>query len=749
MDLDPDLLKELISIFKSELSEQSQVMTEGLLKLEKNNLSDDEYHKTIDAIFRSAHNIKGASKGIGVTDVGDISHHLETLFSSFRDKTKTVTPDIIDICLDAVDKLELAMQAYIEKTPLPFDLQTILNGLAQGSVGQAVASTTVSKPSTVASKVAKPKKIAPEDRQLESSVGSRESIRVSIDNLDRVSALMEEIQVNKIAIGENYKKFSNIALKIKKLDKIWKESQVDSACLDYASSDSQKKMLGMGNDEVIEIQTSTEQLNKIMQTRLNELTLLSNSLQDEIRMLRLVPANTLFRNFPRLVRSLAHDLHKKVELEIKGDDVKMDKMVLESLYDPLIHLLRNAIDHGIESLEVRNKNGKTNTPMISMNVVDEGNEILITIHDNGAGIDISKVKKTAESKNILSTTEMNLMQERDILDLIFRPGFSTKDIITSVSGRGIGLDVVKSNITDIKGSVSVETELGKGTTFYLRVPLTLSSERGLMVRAYGQSFVIPTSSIERVLTLNPQEVVEVEASQAVMLDGIPIPLRTLATLLDLKKADVVRSQQVSIVVIKKGWHTLALLVDEIMGEFEIVIKPLQSPLTNMNCIAGGTLSSSGSVIIVLNTSDIIKTALDAGRSARVALDENSTVRIESKPHVLVVDDSITTRALEQNILENKGYKVTVAVNGKDAWELLQRQAFALLITDINMPIMDGFSLTERVKQNEKLRDLPVVIVTSLGSDAEKKRGIEVGANAYIVKNEFESDALLEIVSQLI
>ncbi|MFN7097412.1 MAG: response regulator, partial [Gammaproteobacteria bacterium] len=490
------------------------------------------------------------------------------------------------------------------------------------------------------------------------------------------------------------------------------------------------------------------QLNKNMRIQINELSILSNGLQDEVRTLRLIPANTLLQTMPRYVRDLAVKLNKKIDFEIKGDDVKIDKIVLEGLQDPLTHLLRNAIDHGIEESGVREKSGKTTTGHICIDIRDDGGQILIKVEDDGAGIDVKKIAKKAVKKKLITQAELANMNDNDILNLIFRPGFSTKEDVTQLSGRGVGLDVVKTNIENMKGSVNVATEVGKKTVFLLRVPLTLASERGLVIRCSGQLFVVPTYAVERVLISNLKDIVEVEASQAILLDNHPIYLLTLADILQLEKIESITPEQISVVVLKKAGLTVALAVDEIIGEREIVIKPLHAPLHNIRYIGGCTLSGNGEVIVVLNADDIVNVAFHIVNSSRIIIqteDEKTII----KPHILVVDDSITTRTLEKNILESKDYQVTVAVDGKEAWEILQKQSFSLLITDVNMPQMDGFALTKLVRQNNKLQNLPVIIVTSLGSDEEKVRGLEAGANYYIVKNEFESGALLTIVEQLL
>jgi chemotaxis protein histidine kinase CheA len=339
------------------------------------------------------------------------------------------------------------------------------------------------------------------------------------------------------------------------------------------------------------------------------------------------------------------------------------------------------------------------------------------------------------------------MSESDIVDIIFMPGFSTKNIVTNISGRGVGLDVVKSNMVGLKGHISVESRLGVGTTFTLRVPLTLSSERGLFVQCGDQKLVLPTNYIERVMLSRFDDIVSVSGGQAIIIDNHTIPCCRLANVLRLPLYNTSDNEFPTIIVSNSN-YSIAFFVDKILGEREMIVKSFQPPMNNIKYVSGATLLEHNELAMVLNVDDLIMSALNTKQKVLV-----QEVKVEKqqdeKLHILVVDDSITTRTLEKNVLENKNYQVTTAVNGQEAWDLLQKQRFALMITDINMPIMDGFTLTERVKSDDRLRELPIIIVTSLGSDAEKSRGVEVGADAYIVKSEFESSALLDVVEQLV
>ncbi len=734
MSNDPEMTKKLLEIFKEELDEQLQSIANNLLKLEKNNLSDPEIEQTIESIFRSAHNIKGSARGVGVLDVGNIAHHIESLFSAMKNKSLFCSRPIIDLCLEAIDHMRSAMDAFTHHESLPFDLDDILSRLSQGQTNKFSV-----KNSHI-------KKNEHKNTTIDQIAKEYETIRVSIKSLDNISALVEEIQVNKISLEDHYADLLKLSHKTKQADHTWK--QLEYSISSHKLNDNIKKLYHSSISTVKEASALTYQIQKNMKNAINELSILTDSLQEELRTLRLLPASILLDSLPRIARDISNNLGKKIELMITGDAVKMDKLILDGLQNPLIHLLRNAIDHGIETPEVRCRLGKSETGKILIHVKDEGDRIGMSISDDGMGIDVKKIASIAESKNIFSKSMLDNMSEKDILDIIFSSGFSTKDIITEFSGRGVGLDVVRSNIFNLKGDVSLETKAGVGTTFNLSLPLTLASERGLIVKCENQCFVIPISIIERVLLLKPNDVVELEASQAIVLDTHAIPLRYLSDILGMANKDFNIQDNLPILVLRNQSSTVALLVNEIIGEREIVVKPLSAPLFHVPLVAGGTLAGNGQAILVLNSNDLIKAALNLGSTSRM-IPKNSSEKSKERIQILVVDDSITTRTLEKNILESKDYEVTVAVNGKEAWELLQKQKFALLITDVSMPIMDGFVLTENVKKSQTLRDLPVIIVTSLESDQEKKRGIEVGANAYLVKSQFESQALLDIVEQLV
>ncbi len=766
MDIDPKLMEQLLETFRVELDEQLQAITEGLLRLEKHQQADAR-QEILKRIFRSAHNIKGAARGVGITGVADIAHQLESLLSTLKESNSPPSAGVIDLCLEAIDKTWQAMRAFDAGAGADFDMQSLLSRLEQASCHP---STPEGEPEAVSLQVPEPdmseqpadtaarpeQQATPQEEQgspvpvggRDDAPGGVEVVRVTTDKLDRVSALAEELQVAKIGLHEQFRGMQNILGDINALSRTWSNSQCLRMQNQAALPEDLRQLLVSNSEAFASLGRITSQMQKQMRVTHNRVGLVSSSLQSEVRMLRLVPVATVLRPLLRPMRDLARDLGKSVTLHISGDDVEMDRVVLEGVRDPLVHLLRNAIDHGIELPTERRASGKPEEGNIFIDVHCEGGEIIISVRDDGVGVDPRHIGEAALRKKLIKPVELEGMNERELLDLVFRPGFSSRESVSTVSGRGVGLDVVYENLSDLKGGVQLESEPGQGACFILRMPLTLTTERGLQVRVGRQKFVVPSVSVERILDLLPEEIADVAAGQVILVNKRPVPLRELGATLGLDGDEYTDNTRLPVVVVSKGWRMVAFVVNEVIGEREIVIKPLTRPLVSVSNITGATLTGSGGIMMVLNVGDLIETALSATAGTPVL----SSSMLEEEvvtPHVLIVDDSLTTRTLERNILEYQGYDVTVANDGQQAWETLQDQRFDLVVSDIEMPRMNGFELTERIKQSEHLADIPVIIVSSLAADAEKQRGIEVGADAYIVKGQFETHALLEVVQRYI
>ena len=774
MALDPKLMEQLLETFRVELAEQLQVLTEGMLRLEKQ-LEAEVRKEILKRIFRAAHNIKGAARGVGVTVVADIAHHLESLLSCLKENNARPAPDTIDVCLEAIDRMREAMAAHDAGSGVEFDQHDLYARLEEASREPAPPGTGLTENTEPAALTAQPinessarapadatmqdpqeqrndsEKNSHEDartrREAYGQQGAPDVIRVTADKLTRISGLSEELQTEKIGLHEQFRAIEEMLDGINGLSRIWSSSKYSGLTSEAAFPEELQQLLARSREAVGVLGRKTAKIHKQMRATRNRVGLVSSTLQSEVHMLRLVPVATVLRPLLRPMRDLARELGKQVTLNISGDEVEMDRAVLEGVRDPLMHLLRNAIDHGIEEPAERRSSGKHEEGNIHIDVRCEGGEIIISVRDDGAGIDPVHIGEAAVRKKLIMPAEFESMDRDALLHLVFRAGFSTRETVSTVSGRGVGLDVVYENLINLKGSVKLESEPGTGSCFELRMPLTLTTERGLQVRVGSQMFVVPSVSVQRILDLLPEQIAEVASGQVIMLDDRPVPLRELGATLDLCGDEFTDLAQLPVVVVSRGWRMVAFVVNEVIGEQEIVIKPLTRPLVSVSNITGATVTGSGGIMMVLNSGDLIETALSVTPTTPVispSMDEEVSV-----PRVLIVDDSLTTRTLERNILEYQGYEVTVATDGQQAWETLQVQAFDLVVSDIEMPRMDGFELTERIKQNERLADIPVIIVSSLSADAEKQRGIEVGADAYIVKGQFETHALLEVVQRFV
>jgi two-component system chemotaxis sensor kinase CheA len=449
-----------------------------------------------------------------------------------------------------------------------------------------------------------------------------------------------------------------------------------------------------------------------------------------------------------MIRDLAREQGKQVTLTIDGGETELDKRVLEQIKDPLIHLLRNGVDHGLETPAEREKAGKPAEGHIVLSASQQGNRIVIMVNDDGRGLDLETIRTSAIRKGLLRMNEIEKLSDADTANLIFNSGLSTSKIITDISGRGVGMDVVRQNVEELHGTLEVDFEPNQGTTFTMTLPLTLASSRGLLVRAGEQIFALPLTSVERMLQIKSSAVASVEGKEAITYQGKPVAVAWLTDLLELPSGPR-NTDQLTVVIVAVAEKRLGLVVDDLAGEQEIVIKNLGRQLAKVAGIAGATLLGSGQVILVLHVADLIKLAARTRSRSHVVTDADHK-ETDQRKTILVVDDSITTRTLEKNILEAVGYEVKLATDGKEALGVLATDGLPhLIVSDINMPRLDGFELTSRIKQDDRYTDIPVILVTSLDSPADKARGIEVGADAYIVKSSFDQGNLLDTIEQLV
>ncbi|MBI3892150.1 MAG: response regulator, partial [Candidatus Wallbacteria bacterium] len=444
------------------------------------------------------------------------------------------------------------------------------------------------------------------------------------------------------------------------------------------------------------------------------------------------------------VRDLSRELNKEVTLKLSGRKTELDKRVLEEIKPSLIHIIRNSMDHGIERPEEREARGKPRGGTIHLAAGHKGDTVTIVIEDDGGGIDPEKVKKKALERGLIDAKRAQSMSDAEARYLIMAPGFSTAEIITDISGRGVGMDVVKTNVQNLKGDVTIESDVGMFTRISITLPMTLSTMNVLLTECAGEIYAFPLNFLEETCIVNERDLITEGGRSVMNVRGRTIAVCRLDTLLGLTRRSPA-GPELPILLVHSRSHVMGFVVDRFLGNQEIVVKTLGDHLRHIENVAGATILGSGEPALILNCADLVSMASserDTGTSGHA--------QAEDKPRtILVVDDSITTRTMEKNVLETAGYEVDVAVNGHDALDKLAARHYNLVVSDIEMPGLNGFDLITRMKKEDRLREIPVIIVSALATDDDKRRGIAVGANAYITKGTFDQENLLGTVRRLI
>ncbi|MDC0745249.1 response regulator [Polyangium mundeleinium] len=512
------------------------------------------------------------------------------------------------------------------------------------------------------------------------------------------------------------------------------------------------------SERLVEVQNEDLEHERLLVRRLREIvrafeadalqsTILSGQLQEDIRRIQTFPLASVLEPLPRAVRNMAREAGKMVDLVITGAELELDKKVLEELRDPLYHLLRNAIDHGCEHPGARAAASKPSRGTIRIRAEHRGDVVTITVSDDGPGVDIAGVRRAAIASGLASALEAAEMPEHRVLELLFAPGLTTRSEVGELSGRGVGLDAVRTNIERLHGTVTVESRQGVGTSFVIVLPLTIYVVHSLLLRVGEEQFAMPISSIQRILRISATDVLEVERTHAIVVDGRPIALVPLATLLGLPVELPPPPERIPVLVIGIGETRCALAVREIVSDQTVLAKNLEPPLVRVRNIAGATILGDGRVVLMLNPIDLLRSA--SGRDADRFRALLPRVENRPKPRLLLVDDSFTTRALERSVLEVAGFDVVAVADGNEALSALELETFDIVVSDVSMPEMSGLELCSNIRQNERLRRLPVVLVTSLGSDEDRRAGLAVGADAYIVKSEFDHEVFVKTVNELV
>ncbi len=745
--------------FRVEATEHLEAITTGLLDMEHSN--DQERAGIVERIFREAHSLKGAARSVDIQSVEALCLELESIFAIMKRDGLRVSTENIDIIHSAIRILEMLCGS--PGVPLsPEDMKqeqkihAMLQGIIQGTpdtcfvtadVTDPLQKVIVSKPSAI--KTTQEDSLLPDQSQRRAPAVGQDTVRVSTQKISAIMLETEELVGAKIAINGRAAELRFLVADLTQ----WNLQRSRRVNRQRRDNEGMKVLSEFIESEILYTRSLETALRKLAgavhQDSLSLATITDRLLEDTKKVL-LLPCSYLLSTMPKILRELAREQGKEAELIIIGEDIEIDRRVLDDLKDPLIHMLRNCVDHGIEKPDTRRNLGKPTHGTVTISVKPvEGNRVEFSMIDDGAGIDTDKVRKAAVRLGLLVPGEESDTPEEAIMDLIFQSGLSTSPIITNLSGRGLGLAIVREKVEKLDGTIHMTSNSGKGTTICMCVPLSQTTFRGVFVDVAGQRFVIPTSSVLRVGRVKPEEIKTVENRRIIIMDGHAISLvhlRDVLELTGLKNRD--EGAVKPVVLARSGDRRIAFVVDGVLGEQEVMVKSLGRQLGRVRNIAGACISGSGVVIPILNVADIIQSASMMGASGPgdVELIPESD---QQQKRLLVAEDSITARTLVKSILEGAGYEVLTSVDGMDALTLLKTESFDLLVSDIDMPRMNGFELTARVRADKKLCELPVVLVTALSSQKDREYGIEVGANAYIVKSDFDQSNLLEIIRRLL
>ncbi len=756
-----------LDTFRAEAEEHLQKIEAGLLVIEKNE-GDKEL---MNSLYRNAHSLKGSSSLMGFDDICETAHSMEDLFGEIRDLEPPVDSQIIDSLLNLLDQLKVQVDE-LGRTPEANEktlskpaekTEPKVNQSASGVIEKIIAGAYSEKPVEVAPEpvAAKPEPTTCQDEITAPvcPIGAKEmdTIRVAVAKLDALLNLAGEMVVNKLSFESPLNDINLFQQKIHQFSSIIND-------LKEVVNDESEPVVKRDNGElnvylqelenlVIDMKDSTFHVYENLKEIVGRLDLVSNNMQQKIMAARMLPISTIFNLFPRAVRDMAKESDKQVDLVLRGEEVELDKKIIEDIREPLMHLIRNAVDHGIEPVDTRIKKGKKPQGQIILAASAEGSHINISIEDDGAGISLESIKKTILRRQLVDQEKLAGMSQSEILDFIFHPGFSTREIITDVSGRGVGMDVVKKNIGLLKGLIAIENRLGRGVKVTLKLPLTLTIIQALVIEVRGELFCVPLSLIEENLRLSPEEVTWAENNRVIKLRERIIPLVDLGALLRLPAVagQDEENDRITAILVGSAEERIGFIVDRLHGKREIVSKSLSENLRSVRKISGATILSDGRVSLILNISALLDSAKSYRPEKEPALagDAIGKAKRKNRRRILVVDDSLITRQLEKDILESAGYEVETAVDGMKGLERLRHAKFDLVVTDVEMPNLDGFELTSAIKTSGALSSIPVVIVTSMQDDKDKARGVQVGADAYVVKSDFEQKNLVEIVGLLI
>lgn len=737
-----------IAKFREEAGDKLQALNEGVIALE----AEPDDRELIEQMLRDAHTLKGSGRMVGLIEVSDIAHRLEDVMVAVRDGALHYTADMSDTFFEALDDIRYLSEHATDEEAEPVDVDGVLARLAAlvggGPAQPAPAQAPEAAADAEAGTAGEVPAAAAEEEHLK--VTEMTTFRVRADQVDSLLNLVSEVVIAQIKQEQRGSDLRGLVARAGITAKSWlalRERIEESVPEGDPDRERLEEALREFDEALGHQRKSLFEATKGHADDMGRASAVVDDLQHAAMELRMLPVSTVFAQYPRAVRDLARDAGKQVELVIEGGDTELDKKVLEEIADPLVHLVRNAIDHGIERPAAREAAGKPPVGTITLTARSEGDHIAVSLSDDGAGIDPDKIRTAAIKRDYLTEAEARSLSPRQIMYLIFESGFSTSPIITELSGRGVGLDVVRRFIVErLKGTLDVDSEPGVGTTFRLRIPLTLAIIRALLARVGDDTYALPTSAVDETIRVPLADIERLEGREVVRRGMRTLPLVRLADVLGVVSDPP--GQILHVAAVSLSGIRLGFVVDGFLGEQQIVIKSLGTHLRKVSNIAGATILGAGDVVLILDMPDLVEQARTR-TGLRVHVPQVTPVRRRAR-RVLICEDSFTTRELERSIFESAGYEVETAPDGLAGLDRL-RQGLDVdaVVTDVQMPNMDGFSLARAIKTDKTLRRLPVVVVTSLEREEERAEGIDAGADAYITKSVFNQDTLLETVERLI
>ncbi|MBN3925953.1 hybrid sensor histidine kinase/response regulator [Nostoc sp. NMS4] len=738
----------LLDLFNMEVKTQVVVLNDCLLALE----TKPDPQPELEALMRAAHCIKGAARIVQINPVVNLAHVMEDCFVAAQEGKVTLTADRIDVLLQGVDMLLHIAEAFTANPNLQ-----LLEDVGIQSLVSAIAN--ILTPETTSTEIHPLVTTAQlEDNQQttlispspleELGITQNRAVRMSTENLNRLMGLAGESLVEAnllepfanslLKLRKNQGELSNL---LEKLQDLLGNYHLDRQIKETLSATHQK----------------ANECYQMMSDRQNELEVfsqrsanLAHRLYQEVIATRMCSFADGGQGFPRMVRDLARQLGKRVKLEIFGKSTLVDRDILERLEAPLTHILRNAIDHGIETPQERQAAGKPEEGIIRIEVTHRAGMLFITVADDGRGIDIEFLRQVVISKQLTNPEMAAQLTEVELMEFLFLPGFSTAQTVTEISGRGVGLDIAHSTVRQVGGTLRAISALGRGMTFYLQLPLTLSVIRTLLVEIAGEPYAFGLTRIEQVLILSRSKIAVSENRPFFLMKNQPVELILASQVLELP-SPTVNIESLSVIVISDRLNRYGLVVDRFLGECSLVVRPLDPRLGKVPNISAAALMDDGSPVLIVDVEDLVRSIAKVFSSGQLSQVNQSAHQAVSKTYkrVLVVDDSITVREMERKLLENNGYKAEVAVNGIDGWNAIRSGDYDLVVTDIDMPRMNGFELTSQIKTHAKLKQIPVIIVSYKDREEDRLQGLEAGADYYLTKSSFHDDTLLNAVIDLI